>query len=317
MWQVCFFPSLERTVNTDRISYYELKKGKMIRGILILAATCSFLTTSVQAQGYVDQEKTTVLSNNQRGDIQDVRKVSWHVYEYKAFSKTDKKGPWTKLMSYLDSLPGTHQHLRREIVELANRVTGDKLKTGRKLLIPNTFEEDYRAYSPYPFRYAAAAEIPKLFIIDKYTQTFGAYENGTLVRWGLVSTGSKDELTPNGKFHFTWKAEYRQSSAAPPGEVWEMYYMFNFEPKNGIHVHQYALPIASPASHGCVRLSIADAVWNYHWADGSSNGKKGTPVWVINHNPMGRAAHWYLTDYGEVRSLVRLPDDESNGFANR
>src|SRR5690606_35867985 len=105
--------------------------------------------------------------------------------------------------------------------------TGDKLKPGARLFLPTHFPPDYRAYSPYPFEYAAATGIPKLFIIDKFTQTFGAYEYGNLVRWGLVSTGRTDDLTPNGKFKFTWKAEYRQSSAAPPGEVWEMYWMFN------------------------------------------------------------------------------------------
>ena len=284
----------------------------LLTGMLLLLTTAN-----LQAQGYVDQEKTQPLSNSQNGPVSEVHKVSWEVYDYKAFKKGDKKGPWTRLVAHLDSLPGGQQGLRREIIELANRVTGDKLKPGRKLLIPDSFPEDYRAYSPYPLRYEAAASIPKLFIIDKYTQTFGAYEQGELVRWGLVSTGTSDNLTPNGKFNFTWKAEYRQSSAAPPGEVWEMYYMFNFEPKAGIHVHQYALPIATPASHGCVRLSLADALWNYHWAEGTRGKSKGTPVWVINHNPPGRSAHWHFDEQGNVRSLVRLPDNHEDVYATR
>jgi len=271
----------------------------------------------VNGQGYVDQEKTQSLSNSQIGSITGVEQVAWKVYDYKAFKKGDKRGPWTSLLHYIDSMPGMQQGLRREIVELANRVTGDKMQPGKKLIVPVSFPDDYRAYSPYPFHYQAAAELPKLFIVDKYTQTFGAYEHGELVRWGLVSTGRTDDLTPNGKFNFTWKAEYRQSSEAPPGEVWEMYWLFNFEPKSGIHVHQYALPIAGPASHGCVRVAMADAIWNYNWADGSANSKKGTPVWVINHNPVGKAAHWYTTDDGNVRSLVRLPEDGSGVLANR
>lgn len=155
----------------------------------------------------------------------------------------------------------------------------------------------------------------KLFIIDKYTQTFGAYEYGKLVHWGLVSTGRTDDLTPNGKYNFTWKAEYRQSTAAPPGEVWEMYWMFNFIPDAGIHVHQYALPIAAAASHGCVRLSLGDAQWNYNWADGGGKNK-GTPVWVINHNPVDRPAHWEISYDGSVKSLVRLPgENEQDVYA--
>ncbi|HRO42904.1 MAG TPA: L,D-transpeptidase [Flavipsychrobacter sp.] len=283
---------------------------------ILLSMALTVAAIGVKAQGYVDQEKTASLSDAQSASVDHIQKVVWHVYDYKKVATASKKGPWTQLLNHLDSLPGGQQGLRREIVELANRVTGDKLKTGRKLVIPSAFPDDYKAYSPYPFHYAAAADFPKLFIIDKYTQTFGAYENGQLVRWGLVSTGTTNNLTPNGKFNFTWKAEYRESSAAPPGEVWEMRYMFNFEPKEGIHVHQYALPISSPASHGCVRVSMADAIWNYHWADGSQGKTKGTPVWVINHNPVGRAAHWYATESGGVRSLVRLPEDDKDAFAN-
>jgi len=284
---------------------------------MLLSTILLFAVVTAKGQGYVDQEKTAILSDGQSTPANLLTKVGWKVYEYGTPNKSEKRGPWTRLMNHLDSLPGVQQDLRREIVELANRVTGDKLKTGRKLIVPVSFPEDYKAYSPYPFEYEAARTLAKLFIIDKYTQTFGAYENGQLVRWGLVSTGSKDELTPNGKFNFTWKAEYRESSAAPPGEVWEMRYMFNFEPKEGIHVHQYALPIASPASHGCVRVSIADAMWNYHWADGSDSGTNGTPVWVINHSPVGLAAHWHISYNGEIRSLVRLPDDVAEAVANR
>ena len=287
-----------------------------MKKLLIFAQV--LLSLHSAAQGYVDQIKTQALSDSQQGPVSEVEKVSWAVYDYAPYKKGDKKGPWSQLIQHLDSLPGGQQGMRREIVELANRVTGDKLKPGRKLLVPTDFADDYRAYSPYPFQYAKASSLPKLFIIDKYTQTFGAYEYGSLVRWGLVSTGHDDDLTPNGKFRFTWKAEYRKSTAAPPGEVWELYWMYNFEPKSGIHVHQYALPIAGPASHGCVRVSLADAMWNYHWAEGTAEGKEGTPVWVINHNPVGRAAHWYLLDDGSVRSLVRLPESGEEGpLANK
>jgi len=268
-------------------------------------------TINVNAQGYVDQDRVAPILNAQSGDVTGVEPVQWVVYDYQAMAKGEKTGPWSKLKAHLNSLPGGMEGYRLEIVELANRVTSDRLKPGRKLVVPASFSSDYRAYSPYPMYYPAAADLKKLFIIDKYTQTFGAYEQGRLVRWGLVSTGRKDNLTPNGKFNFNWKAEYRQSSAAPPGEVWEMRYLVNFEPKEGIHVHQYSLPIASPASHGCVRVSMADAIWNYNWADNTKGKVKGTPVWVINHNPSGRAAHWTITEDGKVRSLVKLPNYSS------
>lgn len=268
------------------------------------------ISLSSFGQGYVDQDKVEPLLNSQNSALTEVEPVNWVVYDYKAFKKGDKNGPWTNLQEYIAEQPGDNNY-RLEVIELSNRVTGDKLQPGRMLVVPDRFPSDFRAYSPYPFEYAAASELPKLMIIDKYTQTFGAYEYGRLVRWGLVSTGSTNGKTPAGRYSFTWKAEYRESSAAPPGEVWKMHYMFNFEPRAGLHVHQYSLPISSPASHGCVRMTMADAIWNFNWADGWDNGKKkGTPVWIINDNPAGRAAHWHVGPDNKVVSLVRLPEGE-------
>ncbi len=274
---------------------------------------------NARGQGYVDQDAVETLLNSQTGDISNVQKVNWKVYEYKEYHENDGKGIWSEMLEHLDALPGERLDKRRYVVELASRVTGDKMRKGMKLFVPETFPEDYRAYSPYPFEYAEARELPKLFIIDKYTQTFGAYEYGRLVRWGLVSSGSTNGKTPPGKYSFTWKSEFRLSSAAPPGEVWEMPYMFNFEPKVGLHVHQYSLPISQPVSHGCVRVAMADAVWNYNWADGwgPDRKKKGTPVWVINNNPTGRAAHWKVDADGKVTSLVKLPGRVTEQLVNK
>ncbi|RYD56007.1 MAG: L,D-transpeptidase [Sphingobacteriales bacterium] len=269
---------------------------------------------TARAQGWVDQEAIFPIVETQVGSINTVEKASWTVYEYNDNKPNDKKGQWSELMSYIDSLPGFHTGSRRYIIEMTNRVTGDNMKKGRKLILPTSFPEDFRAYSPYPYKYEAAVAMPKLLVIDKYTQTFGAYENGELIRWGLVSTGRENNLTPPGRYNFNWKDEYRLSNAAPPGETWELNWAFNIDAAVGIHVHQYALPIASPASHGCIRMSEADAKWNFNWANGWQKGetgkltRNGTPVMVINDNPVGRPAHWELSG-DNVVSLVRLPDD--------
>ncbi len=266
------------------------------------------------AQGYVDQKATTPLSASQQGDINNVAKANWHLYTYTHLKNLEQ---------YIDSLPGERTDLRRYIIELANRITFDNIAKGRLLFIPGQFDKDYRAYSPYPFIYPIAASLPKLFIIDKYTQTFGAYEYGKLVHWGLVSTGRKNNLTPAGRYNFNWKTYYRKSTAAPPGEVWEMYWVFDFHAKFGIHVHQYSLPIGIAASHGCVRTAEADAIWNYNWANGWVQNKKGglvrngTPVMVINNNPNGRPAQWKIEN-NEIISQVHLPvsfDDVRLGTA--
>lgn len=289
-----------------------------IRFIYILICLIA-ATGMVSAQGYVDQDRARPLFNAQGiDDIKSMKKVTWHTYKYDDNIEGNGMGSWSEFEAHLDSLPGARKDMRRYIVEFANRVTGDNFKKGNELLIPDEFPEDYRAYSPYPFHYSEADSLTKLFIIDKYTQTFAAYENGWLVRWGIVSTGSTNGKTPAGRYNFNWKSELRESSAAPPGETWTLPYMFNFHAGWGLHVHQYALPIDQPASHGCVRMTMADAIWNYEWADGwvKDNGKlvrNGTPVIVINANPADRRAdHWEYYAESGVTSLVKLPEDVYN-----
>ncbi len=279
---------------------------------------CTFLLSVLSlsytyAQGYVDQDKAAPLQNSQSLTVDSIVKVSWHIYEYGDNIPNNGLGNWSEFKAHIDSIPGADTATNRYIVELTNRVTGNNLKNGRILLIPDSFVQDFKAYSPYPFYYNAADTLPKLFIIDKFTQTFGAYEYGKLVRWGLLSSGSTNVKTPPGRYNFNWKAEYRLSNAAPPGEKWELHFMFNFQPVWGIHVHQYSLPINKPVSHGCVRVSMADAKWNYKWANEwvHEKGKlvrNGTPVMVINDNPKGTAAHWQLSD-GDIESLVKLPEN--------
>lgn len=276
----------------------------------ILAATFLALNIeTISAQGYMDQEAVAPLLESQGSSMERIQPVSWHAYDIGKGTK-NSKAMLAKLQGHLDALPGEQKDQRLAIVELSNRVRGKYMMQRGTLLIPDNFPADFRAYSPYPMEYAGATNLPKLFVIDKYTQTFGAYEAGHLVRWGLVCTGREDNLTPAGRYSFNWKDEYRESTAAPEGEVWKLRWVVNFYAAEGIHVHQYQLPLATPSSHGCVRLSEADAHWNFNWADGwkTQGGKikePGTPVLVLNYNPAGLAAHW--SDMGS--SLVMLPED--------
>jgi lipoprotein-anchoring transpeptidase ErfK/SrfK len=274
---------------------------------IIAGLIMTTVSLAANAQGYMDQAAVAPLIESQGNG--PVQKVGWHRYNIGKSGKTSKI-MLAKLQAHLDSLPGERTDQRMAAVELANRVAKKYMMQKGTLLVPNSFPYDFRAYAPYPVQYAGASPLPKLFIIDKYTQTFAAYEHGQLVRWGLACSGKEDDLTPGGRYSFNWKDEFRESTAAPEGEVWELKWVFNFYAKAGIHVHQYALPLANPSSHGCVRLSESDALWNYNWADGwkMQGGKQvasGTPVIVINHNPVSLAAHWT----GNGQSLVRLPND--------
>lgn len=274
----------------------------LMAGIALLAGG-----TTAGAQGYMNQEAVAPLLESQSGPAGSIGPVAWHSYP---IGKThgSQRQVLAALQAHLDSLPGERREQRLAIVELSNRVNSKYLMQKQELLIPDEFPQDFRAYSPYPLQYSGAADSGKVFIIDKYTQTFGAYENGELVRWGLICSGHEDGLTPAGRFHFNWKQEYRESTEAPAGETWKMRWVYNFYGPTGIHVHQYQLPLASPSSHGCVRLSEADARWNYNWASGwkdirTPSATPGTTVIVLNYNPAGLAAHWSPSG----SSMVLLP----------
>lgn len=290
---------------------------------ILLLSLLLLANSNLYAQGYVDQNKVEPIITAQAIDsIKTMHKVHWHTYTYTDHDKNDSLSTWEELMKHVDSLPGHFTGLRQYIIELANRKTHKYFKDSSILVIPDSFAADYRAYSPYPFHYPAADTLVKLFIIDKYTQTFGAYENGWLVHWGILSTGSTNRKTPVGRYNFNWKDEFRLSNAAPPGERWELHYLFNFHVNWGIHVHQYSLPIGKAVSHGCVRVAMADAIWNYNWAHTwkykqDTMVRNGTPVMVINNNPKNnRARHWEITTTKDTKetstaitSLVRLPDN--------
>jgi hypothetical protein len=153
----------------------------------------------------------------------------------------------------------------------------------------------------------------KLFVIDKTLQVFGAYEYGTLVRWGIVSTGDTETRTPSGRFNFNWRAKERVSSLSPPGEEWKMFWVMNFHHERGIHVHQYPLPVGGPVSHGCVRTTEADAKWLFNWADtwrlrDEKLVSQGTTVIVIGEEPT-RPRPFAFSDEGPRLIPVELPDD--------
>jgi hypothetical protein len=158
--------------------------------------------------------------------------------------------------------------------------------------------------------------------MDKSIQAFAAYEYGQLVRWGIINTGNPDESpTPNGRYNFNWREEYRVSSLSPPGEDWEMYWVVNFYQERGMHVHQYEMPTGGPLSHGCVRLVDADAQFVYNWADtwettakgngiGSSTGrikKQGTTVLVIGTEPAGKPQPFEYRKNFPILKRVELP----------
>jgi hypothetical protein len=282
----------------------------LIRTLVAVAAFVAAYALPAHSQfGYLNQEALSALADNQMAPMDSIGTASYRYYVV-----DDSNSNWARQRLYR-RIGHTRDSGRKELIQLLNRNEPpiELLSMGDTLVVPLDFDMDLRAYSPFPMFYEAAIPIGKLFVIDKTLQVFGAYEDGYLVRWGVVSTGDADSKTPAGRFNFNWRAKERISSLSPPDQEWLMRWVFNFHAERGIHVHQYPLPVGGPVSHGCVRTTEADARWLYHWADSwkVSDGKivsQGSTVIVIGEEPE-RPRPFEFTEEGPRLIPVELPED--------
>lgn len=289
--------------------------------LLLTAVLTAFCSVQARAQGYINQQEIEgVLTSHSADHLDDLPEVYYNYYVLDDGRKNSvlARNTFYKIIGRGDIEVGRN---RAKLVELLNRLHLQQSEIGDTLVVPEKFELDFRAYSPFPRYYPGARDFDKLFIIHKRIQAWAAYEYGQLARWGIVNTGSAESPTPNGRFNFNWKEDYRVSSLSPPGEDWEMYWVFNFHNPRGIHIHQYAMPTGGPTSHGCVRLIDTDAKWIYDWADAwkTSNGRidyasagsrvvePGTTVLVLGDDPEGHPLPFDFKKRYPVLRRIDLP----------
>lgn len=174
-----------------------------------------------------------------------------------------------------------------------NRVDIKHLQKDDVISVPDSFEDSW-ALSSFPKVIPELASVPKMMFIAQGVQEFGAYEYGTLVRFGGISTGKKSTPTTNKLFYTNWKGKEVISTA---NDEWILKWNFNVDNYDGIGIHEYELP-GYPASHSCVRLSADDAKWFYDWADqwilspDEELLASGTPVLIFGNYPFGQTAPW-------------------------
>ncbi len=175
-----------------------------------------------------------------------------------------------------------------------NRIDQKHFQKGMTIVYPNRYD-DLFALSSFPRNIPELANTPKIIFIAQGIQEFGAYEYGSLVRFGGISTGKKSTPTKNGLYHTNWKAKETISTV---NDEWLLKWNFNIENLDGIGIHEYELP-GYPASHSCIRFSASDAKWFYDWAkewklslDEQNVLEKGTPVVVFGEYPYGQIAPW-------------------------
>ncbi len=296
----------------------KIRYGTALLLAAILTVACTLQAT---AQSYINQtEIEEVLTSHRVDHLDDLPEVyyNYYVLDDGRNNSVLARNTFYKIIGRGDIEIGRD---RAKLVELLNRLHLQQIGVGDTLVVPEKFELDFRAYSPFPRYYPGAREFDKLFIIHKTTQAWAAYEYGQLARWGIVNTGSEESPTPTGRYNFNWKEEYRVSSLSPPDEDWEMYWVFNFHNARGIHIHQYPMPTGGPTSHGCVRLIDTDAKWIYDWGDpwtvsngrvdyGSAAGRiiePGTTVLVLGDDPEGHPLPFDFKQRYPVLRRIDLP----------
>ena len=193
------------------------------------------------------------------------------------------------------------------LLEKLNRADARHLTRLPMIVLPSAWGDEL-AHSPFPATYAAAAGAAKLIVVDQPSQAFAAYEYGTLVRWGPVSSGRQAKPTPSGLYHLNWRARSRVRTLS--GE-WRLNWYFNFHNLRGLAFHEFDLP-GVPQSHACVRLLTRDAEWVYKWGDSWTLDDKdqlkttGTPVVILGAYAFGKPAPWQAPDYWTRK--IALPD---------
>ncbi len=151
-------------------------------------------------------------------------------------------------------------------------------------MIPDTVSTDIMIYSPFPKKVKLLDSVQKILLFSYPIESFGAYQNGILVRWGPTSLGKRKTPTPQGLYFTNWK---KKETISTEDSSWILPWYFNLDNKRGISLHQFSLP-GYPASHACARLLEEDAEWIYEWAeqwiiskDGEAVIANGTPVIIF------------------------------------
>jgi lipoprotein-anchoring transpeptidase ErfK/SrfK len=114
-----------------------------------------------------------------------------------------------------------------------------------------------------------AGEICRFIYVSLAEQTLGVYEGCQLVFATLVSSG-QNSWTFEGRFGVLYKVEY--SAITPPAESTSEYYIeglpyfMTYAGNFGFHGAYWHDSFGTPASHGCINLSPADARWLFDWS---------------------------------------------------
>lgn len=201
----------------------------------------------------------------------------------------------------------------KKILKTLNRKELYYMRSGSKIIVPDTIIDDLRAYSVFPQYYHGAAKLEKLVVVDNKMQCYACYEYGKLIRFAAANTGKERTPTFPGRYSMNWKKKDHRSSI---DSNWHLPYTFNFHSQAGSAFHQFEMP-GRPVSHSCVRQFLDDAEWLFNWGQRQkydSLGKplymSGTPVIIVNMFDYSRKKGGPWLDINSNKEgIVQLPKD--------
>ena len=160
--------------------------------------------------------------------------------------------------------------MRANQISRFNRLDPAYVWPGSNIRVPNlpAFDD----YNPMPDFYPPSANEAKYILVVVHLQFIGLYEYGHLVASFPVCTGTWDHPTPLVSFKITDKNATLKSNLYPkPNGGAPMPMASNFF-GTAYWFHGGDM-VGYPASHGCVRMFLADAGWLFSWDEIGTPGK--------------------------------------------
>lgn len=159
------------------------------------------------------------------------------------------------------------------VAQANNLLDPNRIYSGQSLIIPagGTAAGSYTSYesvAPPP-----TLSSGKQIVVDLSSQMTYAYENGTLLRAVVSSTGLPGTPTVQGDFQI-YRKHVTAPMSGPSYYLPDVPYVMYFYQSYGLHGTYWHNNFGQPMSHGCVNLPTPEAEWLFNWAE------IGTPVHV-------------------------------------
>ena len=202
----------------------------------------------------VIKHKATPLQQAFRTHDRPITVVSWHAGEGERGVKVLllqrallEQGYATPVTGYFDGATARAVFTFRK----ANGLGWDGYATG------DVYAKLLRGQGAYQLRYPTAGKDGKHVEFDWSRQVLVLANHGKPYRTYHVSSGKPSTPTVFGTYHFYLKAPGTNSH----GMVYSSYFI------GGYAIHGYAEVPNYPASHGCLRVPIPNAIQIYDWID--------------------------------------------------